>query len=125
MMKTVLAFLFPSGNRRKEYINNREEKLEIEMKKTIIGIILPVCIVTAILFFASAAMASTNEQECINGGGHVAEGSGCKFCVGGKFDLSEVKGSDKKNTTPSRSDQRLSGKNSDQSGANSRVHNGL
>lgn len=124
-MKKVLAFPFQSGNRGKEYINNREEKLEIEMKKTIIRGILPVCLVTAILFFASAAVALTNEQECINGGGYVAEGSGCKFCVGGKFDLSEVKGSDKKNTTPSRSDQRLSSKNSDQSGANSRVDNGL
>jgi hypothetical protein len=125
MMKKALAFPFRYGNMGKEYINNREEKLEIEMKKTIIGVILPVCLVTAILFFATAAAALTNEQECINGGGYVAEGSGCKFCVGGKFDLSEVKGSDKKNTTPSRSDQRLSGKNSDQSGANSRVDNGL
>ena len=125
MMKKVPAFPFPSGNSGREFINNREEKLEIEMKKTIIGVILPICFVTAILFFASAAVALTNEQECINGGGYVAEGSGCKFCVGGKFDLSEVKGSDKRNTAPSRSDQRLSGKNSGQSGANSRDDEGL
>lgn len=52
-------------------------------------IIISTCFICASLFFVSGADATT-ENECINGGGSVAEGSGCKFCVGGKFDLNEI-----------------------------------
>ncbi len=52
-------------------------------------IIIATCFLYASLFFVSGAFAVT-ENECINGGGSVSEGSGCKFCVGGKFDLTEI-----------------------------------
>jgi hypothetical protein len=52
--------------------------------------ILTVFLIAVSFFFVSGALAAS-ENECINGGGSIVAGSGCKFCVGGKFDLSEIK----------------------------------
>ncbi len=70
-------------------------------KTATLRIIVSTCFLYASLFFASSAFAVT-ESECTNGGGSVSEGSGCKFCVGGKFDLSEI-------TNPGKNDVRLPG----------------
>ncbi len=58
-------------------------------RTAMLRIIISTCFLYASLFFVSGAVAIT-ENECTNGGGSVSEGSGCKFCVGGKFDLSEI-----------------------------------
>ncbi len=68
------------------------------------------------LAFASAGMAGTTENDCINGGGYVSEGSGCHFCIGGKFDLSEVNGPVKDKTSDIRSEKKVSPKYSSQGG---------
>ncbi len=48
------------------------------------------CLWIAGLLFTAGALAATTELECVSNGGYVSEGSGCRFCVGGKFDLAEV-----------------------------------
>ena len=53
-------------------------------------IIIAVCLFSVSLFIVSA-FAATTEYDCVNGGGHVASGSGCTFCVGGKYDLTDIK----------------------------------
>ncbi len=78
---------------------------------TITRIALTVFIIALSFLFASAATAVT-ENECINGGGSVSAGSGCKFCVGGKHDLSEIKEAVKNDTGRSGSDQKTGGKTS-------------
>jgi hypothetical protein len=70
-------------------------------RTTTLRIIVSVCFIYASIFFVSSAVAVT-KNECINGGGSVSEGSGCKFCVGGKFDLTEI-------TTAGKNDFRLPG----------------
>jgi hypothetical protein len=84
---------------------------------TTFGLIFLVFMAIAGLFFASGAMALTTENECINGGGYVSEGSGCRFCIGGRFDLSEVNVAGKDKTSYSKSEQKLGSKDSSQSGA--------
>ncbi len=87
------------------------------MKSTItLGLIFLVFMAIAGLFFASGAMASTTEGECISGGGYISEGSGCRFCIGGKFDLSEVNAAGKGKTTYSKSEQKVGSKDLSQSG---------
>jgi len=88
---------------------------------TIFGLIFSVFMAIAGLFFASEAMALTTENECINGGGYVSEGSGCRFCIGGKFDLSEVNATGKEKTTYSKSEQKAGPKDPSQSGGNRTV----
>ncbi|MDA8431838.1 MAG: hypothetical protein M0Z60_02620 [Nitrospiraceae bacterium] len=63
---------------------------------TVIRSIIAICFISASLFLAQGALAVT-ENQCILGGGHVSEGSGCKFCVGGKYDLSEITAKGKSN----------------------------
>ena len=72
---------------------------------------------------ASVAMAATTEKDCINGGGHVAEGSGCRFCIGGKHDLSEVNGPAKEKAAYSKSEEKASPKYSSGAGDISPVRN--
>jgi hypothetical protein len=82
-------------------------------KKTIVGVMLAMCLAMTSLFPATVAAASATENECINGGGYVAAGAGCKFCVGGKFDLSEIRDVDKNGTahkgTVQKDDEKTSG----------------
>ena len=81
-------------------------------------IFITVCFITASLFFVSGVWATT-ENECLIGGGHVASGSGCSFCVGGKYDLTEITATDqakKKDTTLSISDPKTSAVSSGPSG---------
>jgi hypothetical protein len=94
------------------------EQWENRMKKTtIVGVMIAVYLAIASLFPVSVAAASTTENECINGGGYVSEGAGCKFCVGGKFDLSEIRDTGKVGTTHEGSEQKSSDNKSGQSGA--------
>ena len=75
---------------------------------TMLRIFITVCFITASLFFVSGVYATT-ENECLIGGGHVASGKGCSFCVGGKYDLTEITATDKageNDTTLSVSDQK-------------------
>ena len=60
-------------------------------KRTLCGVVVLMWLVTSVFFFVPGAMAGVTENECIHGGGSVVEGSGCRFCVGGKFDLSEIR----------------------------------
>lgn len=86
--------------------------------KTMLRIFTTVCFITASLFFASGVYATT-ENECLIGGGHVASGNGCSFCVGGKYDLTEITATDKagkKDTTLSVSDQKTNATSSGPSG---------
>lgn len=67
------------------------------------GMIGSACVSVCLLFFSSGAFAApVTENECLHAGGYVTEGSGCKFCVGGKLDLAEIKDSGKK--SPSRAE---------------------
>ncbi len=91
-------------------------------KTTMVGVIFAVCLVTASLFPVSA-VASTTENECINGGGYVSAGAGCKFCVGGKFDLSEIRDVGKNNPGHAGADQKSGDKASSQSGAKTPASN--
>ncbi len=84
-------------------------------RTTIFRVIIAACIFAASLFIVSGAMATT-ESECVSGGGTVSAGSGCKFCVGGKFDLSEITEAGKNGTTRSGSEQKTD-RNSGQPGA--------
>jgi hypothetical protein len=94
------------------------EQWENRMKKTtIVGVIIAVCLAITSLFPVSVSAASTTENECISGGGYVSEGAGCKFCVGGKFDLSEIRDAGKDGTTHEGSEQESGDKKSGQSGA--------
>ncbi len=89
------------------------------MKKTrIVRLIIAVFLLAASLFLVSGALATT-ENECISGGGSVSAGSGCKFCVGGKFDLQEISDSGKSDTgrSGSGSEQKAGDKTSGQSGS--------
>ena len=83
-------------------------------KTTMFRIIVAICLISASLFFVSGAFALT-ENECTNGGGTISEGSGCKFCVGGKYDLSEITGREKINTTSPATDQKADDKPADKS----------
>jgi hypothetical protein len=85
---------------------------------TTLGLIFSVFMAIAGLFLASGAMALTTEGECINGGGYISEGSGCRFCIGGKFDLSEVNASGREKTAYSKSEQKVGSKDLSQSGGN-------
>ncbi len=96
------------------------------MKKTTkIGVIIAACLVATSLVPLSAAIASTTESECISGGGYVAAGAGCKFCVGGKFDLSEIKDAGKNKPTQADSDQKSGDRASGQSGTGTPANNRL
>lgn len=85
--------------------------------KTIFGAIISVCLVTSSLFLVSGATAAVTENECINSGGHISEGGGCKFCVGGKFDLLEIKDAGKNSTPQPESEQKGGSKASSESSA--------
>ncbi|MFI5294465.1 MAG: hypothetical protein ACHQ0Y_05505 [Thermodesulfovibrionales bacterium] len=85
-------------------------------KTTIPRITMTVFLIAVSFVFVSAAMAVT-ENECINGGGSTAVGSGCKFCVGGKFDLSEIKETGKNDAGRPATDQKTTDKTSTKSGA--------
>jgi hypothetical protein len=110
-------------------INNKSKlswtlKTEVKMKSTTtLGLIFSVFMAIAGLFFASGAMALTTENECINGGGYVSEGNGCRFCIGGKFDLSEVNGTGKDKTAYGKSEQKAGTKDLSQSVSNGPVRN--
>ncbi len=88
---------------------------------TTLGLLFSVFMALAGLFFASGAMALTTEGECINGGGYISEGGGCRFCIGGKFDLSEVNAAGKEKTTYSKSEQKVGSKDVSLSGGNRTV----
>jgi hypothetical protein len=89
------------------------------MTRTVkLRIIVAICLISASLFFVSGAFAVT-ENECIIGGGTISEGSGCKFCVGGKYDLSEISGKGKSNMKSPGTDQKTGDKPADKSGAGS------
>jgi hypothetical protein len=87
-------------------------------KMAILRIIIAICFISANLFLVSGAGAVT-ENECINGGGAVSEGSGCKFCVGGKYDLSEVTEKGKNNTSRSGAGQKTNETPATKSGTDS------
>lgn len=74
------------------------------------GLIFLFFLTAACIAFSSDAMAATTEKDCINGGGYIAEGSGCRFCIGGKHDLSEVNGPAKEKTSYSKSEEKASPK---------------
>jgi hypothetical protein len=78
-------------------------------KRTICGVIALMWLVASGFFFVPGAVAAVTENECIHGGGSVVEGSGCKFCVGGKFDLSEIRNVGKMSTSRPESGQKDSG----------------
>ena len=82
---------------------------------TIPKVMLAALLIAVSLFFASGALAVT-ENECIHGGGSISVGSGCKFCVGGKFDLSEIKETGKNDAPRPGADQKTSDKLSVKSG---------
>ncbi len=82
------------------------------------GLIFSVSLAVAGLFFASGAMALTTEGDCINGGGYISEGGGCRFCVGGKFDLAEINATGKEKVTYSKGDQKVGSKDSSQPAGN-------
>jgi hypothetical protein len=87
-------------------------------KTTMFRIIIAACFITVSLFSVSGVWATT-ENECLIGGGHVASGSGCSFCVGGKYDLTEITAVDKagkKETTLSVSEQKTNAASSGQPG---------
>lgn len=79
-------------------------------KRTLCGVIALMWLVTSGFFFVPGAMADVTENECIHGGGSVVEGSGCRFCVGGKFDLSEIRNVGKTITPRPESGQKSGGK---------------
>ncbi len=81
-----------------------------------VGLIFLIFLTVAYLAFASAGMASTTESDCINGGGYVGEGGGCRFCIGGKFDLSEVNGPAKEKSADDKSEKKVSPKYSSKAG---------
>jgi hypothetical protein len=84
---------------------------------TMFRIMIAACFLAASLFFVSAVGATT-ENECLIGGGHIASGSGCSFCVGGKYDLTEITQNSKpvkRNLSHSGSDQQKSAASSVQS----------
>jgi len=83
---------------------------------TIPRVTMTVFLIAVSFFFVSGALAAT-ENECINGGGYIAVGSGCKFCVGGKFDLSEIKENGNNDTGRPGTDQKTTDKTSAKSGA--------
>lgn len=88
-----------------------------------VGLMFLFFLTVACIAFASAAMAATTEKDCINGGGYVAEGSGCRFCIGGKHDLSEVNGSAKEKAAYSKSEDKASPKYSPGAGDSGPVRN--
>lgn len=83
---------------------------------TVFRIIMTVFLIAVSFLFVSGALAAT-ENECINGGGSISVGSGCKFCVGGKFDLSEIRETGKNDTGRIGTDQKTTNKTSAKSGA--------
>ncbi len=87
---------------------------------TISRIITAVFLIAVSFFFVSGALAAT-ENECINGGGSISVGSGCTFCVGGKFDLSEIREAGKNDTVRSDTDQKTTNKTSAKAGAGTAV----
>jgi len=84
-------------------------------KRTLFRIMILLCFATSLLIFVSGALAAVTENECTNGGGSIAQGAGCKFCVGGKYDLSEIKEPGKSNAPQSDSEQKSGGKTSGES----------
>jgi hypothetical protein len=94
-------------------------------KMTIVGVMIAAYLAITGLFPVSVSWASTTENECISGGGYVSEGAGCKFCVGGKFDLSEIRDAGKSGTTREGSDQKSGDKKSGQTGAKAPAKNKL
>ncbi len=89
-----------------------------------VGLIFLFFFMVTALSFASSATASTTENDCINGGGYVSEGSGCRFCIGGKFDLSEISGPARDKTTDIKTEQKVSPKYSSQAGDSGPVRSG-
>jgi hypothetical protein len=97
-------------------------KTEVKMKSgTMLGLIFSVFVAVAGLFLASGAMALTTEHDCINGGGYISEGSGCRFCIGGKFDLSEINAPVKEKTSYGKSEQKTVSKDLSQSDTTGRL----
>jgi hypothetical protein len=86
--------------------------------RVMVRIIVAVCLIAASLFFVAGAFAIT-ENECINGGGSISEGVGCQFCVGGKYDLSEITGKAAKDATSPSTDQKTDKKPAVKSGTGS------
>lgn len=68
-------------------------------------VIIAACLFSISLFIGSID-AATTEYDCVNGGGHVASGSGCAFCVGGKYDLADIKESGKPDANRSAQDNK-------------------
>ena len=86
--------------------------------RTMLRILTAVCFISANLFFVSGVGATT-ENECVIGGGQVSSANGCSFCVGGKYDLTEITGTAKaakKDTTQSASDKKANAASSGKSG---------
>lgn len=82
-------------------------------KRKIFRVFLSCYFVASALLNMSPAVAAVTENECVNGGGYVTEGSGCKFCVGGKLDLEQIKGSGKKTVVRPGSETKSTDKNPD------------
>ncbi len=89
------------------------------MTKTImLRIVTAVCFISVSLFFVPVTGATT-ENECVIGGGKVSSGNGCSFCVGGKYDLTEITSTGKaakKDTAEAASDQEKNAAGSGQTG---------
>ena len=85
---------------------------------TILKIVPAVCFISA-SFFSVSGVGATTENECVIGGGQVSSANGCSFCVGGKYDLTEITGTAKaakKDTTQSASDKKANAAGSGESG---------
>jgi hypothetical protein len=118
--------MYCNGNRERLLFSEFFEPWENRMKKTTkIGVIIAACLATTSLFPVVVATASTTQSECEGGGGYVAAGAGCKFCVGGKFDLSEIKDTGKKKTTQTDSDHNNGDKAAGRSGTKTPADNQL
>ncbi len=85
---------------------------------TTLRIVTAVCFISVSLFFVSGVGATT-ENECVIGGGQVSSANGCSFCVGGKYDLTEIAGTAKaakKDTPQSSSNKKANAASSGESG---------
>jgi len=74
-----------------------------QMYRVIIAVFLFTITISLSLVCVAAA---TTEYDCVNGGGHVASGSGCSFCVGGKYDLADIEITRKTDTDRSAQDNK-------------------
>ncbi len=93
------------------------------MKKTT-SILVWSCLLAGSVFLAAGsafASEAVTENECVHAGGHVTEGSGCKFCVGGKLDMAEIKDSGKKGQSRSNTDKKTAGKPQGETGSKNSV----